>query len=106
MNGPPPPHAWRAPMTNTADDRLRWYALQTKLKQEARAEDNLRHWKIETLAPKITTTTRRRDGTLAVSVAPLFPNYLFARFDAEALITKIRLTRGIQRVVGLGEYAT
>jgi transcription antitermination factor NusG len=39
-------------------------------------------------------------------VAPLFPNYLFARFDAAQQLAKVRLTRGVQGVVGFGEYAT
>jgi transcriptional antiterminator RfaH len=94
-------------MTNAAvADRCRWYVVQTKPKQEARAESNLRRWEIETLAPKLRELWRSRTGGSSYRVAPLFPNYVFARFDAEALAAKVRLTRGIQRVVGFGEYAT
>jgi transcriptional antiterminator RfaH len=88
------------------DDRFRWYVLQTKPKQEARAESNLQHWNIETLAPKIRELRQSRRGDSVYHISPLFPNYLFARFDGEALASKVRLTRGVQRVVGFGEYAT
>ena len=85
---------------------LRWYVLQTKPKQEARAEANLRTANIETLAPKLRQRDYSHRNALPNRIVPLFPNYLFARFDAAVLLSKIRLTRGIQRVVGFGEYAT
>ena len=87
-------------------DRCRWYVVQTKPRQEARAESNLRRWNIQTLAPKLREVRRSAAGETSYRVAALFPNYLFARFDAEALAGKIRLTRGIRRVLGFGEYAT
>jgi transcriptional antiterminator RfaH len=94
-------------MTNVAAvDRQHWYVLQTKPKQESRAESNLRRWQIETLAPKLREPRQARDGQASYRVTALFPNYVFARFDAEALAAKVRLTRGIQRIVGLGEFAT
>ena len=83
-----------------------WYVIQTKPKQETRAELNLRRWNVETLAPRLREPRRARYGELSFRVMPLFPNYVFARFDADTLLTKVRLTRGIQRVVGFGEYAT
>jgi transcriptional antiterminator RfaH len=89
-----------------SDTQANWYVVQTKPKQEARAEANLQQGGIPTLAPRIMESRRSRNGTVWFQSAPLFPNYLFARFDAEAVLTKVRLTRGVQRVVGLGEYAT
>jgi transcriptional antiterminator RfaH len=87
-------------------DRCRWYVVQTKPKQETRAEANLQRWEIQTLAPKLREPQLRKSGEVSYRVTPLFPNYVFARFDAEALAAKVRLTRGIQRIVGLGEPAT
>jgi transcriptional antiterminator RfaH len=89
-----------------SDTQSSWYVVQTKPKQEARVEMNLRQAGIATLAPRIVEARQSRNGTVWFQPAPLFPNYLFARFDAEALLTKVRLTRGVQRVVGFGEYAT
>jgi transcriptional antiterminator RfaH len=87
-------------------DRRRWYVVQTKPRQDARAESNLRRWNVQTFAPKVREWRRSAGGETSSHVTPLFPNYLFARFDADVLTAKIRLTRGIQRVVGFGECAT
>jgi transcriptional antiterminator RfaH len=87
-------------------ESTRWYALQSKPKQEERAEANLRGWGIETLSPKMREFRGSVSGGRSCRVTPLFPNYLFAHFDAAAMITKVRLTRGVHRVVGFGEYAT
>lgn len=87
-------------------DRSRWYVVQTKPRQDERAESNLHRWNVQTFAPRVRELRRSASGETSYRVAPLFPSYLFARFDAEALTAKVRLTRGIQRVVGFGEYAT
>src|SRR5690348_17884996 len=89
-------------MSNTPS----WYVVQTKPKQETRVEANLEQGGIPTLAPRIRESRRSRNGTIWCQPAPLFPNYLFACFDAATVLTKVRLTRGVQRVVGFGEYAT
>jgi transcriptional antiterminator RfaH len=86
-------------------EAARWYVVRTKPKQEARAEMNLRAWGVELLAPKVREMSARSRSGL-YSIAPLFPCYLFARFDAAILLPKIRLTRGVHSVVGLGECAT
>src|SRR5687768_18284515 len=105
---------WRCAIWNTGGaimaaaagvDPSRWYAVQPKARQEARAEANLRRWGLETLAPRLREPRPSRSGE-SFRVTPLFPNYLFARFDAANLLGKVRLTRGIRRVVGFGEYAT
>jgi transcriptional antiterminator RfaH len=87
-------------------DSKRWYAVQTKPKQEARAEANLRRWGVETCLPRLREWRLSRAGEKSCHMTPLFPNYLFAHFDATRLAGKVALTRGIQRVVGFGEYAT
>ena len=94
-------------MTSTGS--LLWYLVRTKSRQEARAESNLRSWGIETLAPK--TREKRCAGvdghqTYIDSEGRLFPNYLFARFDAAERLAQVRLTRGVHSVVGFGECAT
>jgi transcriptional antiterminator RfaH len=84
-----------------------WYAVRTKPKQETRAELNLHARGIEVLAPKVREPHSHRKSTaLSYAITPLFPGYLFARFAAAALLAKVRLTRGVQGVVGFGEYAT
>jgi transcriptional antiterminator RfaH len=88
-------------------ESARWYVVHTKPKQEARATKNLERWGLETLSPWIHEAhiARQRQGT-QYRVSPLFPGYIFARFDAATLLAKVRMTRGVHDVIGFGEYAT
>ena len=85
------------------EDTLRWYAIHTHHRQEDRAETNLRAWKIETFLPRL-----RKRRYIQYRVSPihltesLFPQYIFARFNADKLFRKIRLTRGVHSVVNFG----
>lgn len=86
-----------------------WYLIRAKPRQDARAETNLRSWGIETLAPKVRNrggSRIRRRTLIAHAEAPLFPGYIFAKFDAIEQLQKVRLTRGVQSIVGFGEPAT
>ena len=81
-----------------------WYVLYTHLKQEERANENLRSWGVETLHPKL--RTRRYNeftGAPAYITQPLFPRYLLAKFNAREQLPKIRFTRGVHNVVCFGE---
>lgn len=81
----------------------RWYAVHTNPKQEERASSNLRAWGVETLHPKIRSRRRNQFSGVASSITqPLFPRYIFARFNAKKLITKIWFTRGVHCVVSFG----
>ena len=80
-----------------------WYALHTHPKEEDRAANNLIAWKVETFNPKI--RERRVNsftGAATYEKKPLFPRYIFARFDAAVMLSKICFTRGVRRVVGFG----
>jgi transcriptional antiterminator RfaH len=84
-----------------------WYALQTKPKQEFRAELNLKAWRVETFTPKIKGRRRAYSGVVkAPVIKPLFPGYIFARFNPETLLHKIVFTRGVQNVVSFGGNPT
>lgn len=81
-----------------------WYVLHTHLKQEQRANENLRSWGVETLYPKL--RTRRYNeftGAPTYLTQPLFPRYIFARFNVREQLTKIRFTRGVHNVVCFGD---
>jgi transcriptional antiterminator RfaH len=83
-----------------------WYVLQTKPRQEVRAESNLRFWGVETLAPMLKERcVVRQSGQAPYRLKPLFPGYIFARFESTRL-AKVRLTRGVHNVVGFGGCAT
>jgi transcriptional antiterminator RfaH len=72
-----------------------------------RAEANLRAGGIEVFAPRIRQPFPKRGSTeCSDRVEPLFPSYIFARFELAVFYRKIRLTRGVHTIVGLGESAT
>jgi transcriptional antiterminator RfaH len=80
-----------------------WYAIHTHPKEEDRATSNLRAWNVETFNPKI--RERRLNpftGAPSYERKPLFPRYIFARFNAGTLLSKICFTRGVQSVVSFG----
>jgi len=90
-----------------APESDRWYVIRSKPKQEERAASNLRAWGIETFMPQFREPCNAgRSSEPRYRVKPLFPGYLFARFDAWSLYAKVRLTRGVHDIVGLGECAT
>ena len=89
---------------NSAENSLRWYVIYTHPQQEARADKNLRAWRVETFFPKI---KERRfslyaPGNRAFVTKPLFPRYIFARFRVSELFHKVCFTRGVNSIVSFG----
>jgi transcription elongation factor/antiterminator RfaH len=88
-------------------NNVRWYALHTHRLQEERASENLNAWGVETFSPKY--RERRPNpytGRPVYFTRPLFPRYIFARFDAGRSLRKVWFTRGVHRVVGFGDGPT
>lgn len=83
---------------------VRWYAIHTKSRQEERANSNLTAWKVETFLPQLKRRSPRQRSNWVSK--PLFPRYIFARFDHSRLFNKVNYTRGVQNVVSFGGYAT
>ena len=84
-----------------------WYVIRTKPHQEERADSNLRAWGIETFSPWLRARHYNSlSRGLTYSIKPLFPRYIFARFNAELMYHKIRFTRGINNVIGFGGIPT
>jgi transcriptional antiterminator RfaH len=82
----------------------RWYAVQTRPKQEERAAMNLRGSGLTTFLPMI--RPKRREHSPALAAAPLFPRYLFVRCDIAHCSSRIRYTRGVAKVLGTSEGPT
>ncbi|MBA3240909.1 MAG: hypothetical protein H0T60_06750 [Acidobacteria bacterium] len=83
---------------------LRWYVLHTHVRQENRAESNLRVMNIETFVPRY--RQRRRNQFRAKPIyytSALFSRYIFARFSLEEMLRKVRYTRGVRGVVCVGD---
>ena len=88
----------------TEANSRQWYVVQTNIKQEDRANDNLRAWGVETLHAKLRTPRYNEFTGLPTYVTqPLFPRYIFAKFNALAELSKVRFTRGVHNVVSFGE---
>jgi transcriptional antiterminator RfaH len=82
----------------------RWYAIHTKPKEEERATSNLLSWRVETFTPRIKERrVNRGTGKTTSLIKPLFPRYIFARFDASKMLHKIYYTRGVHSVVSFGD---
>jgi len=85
------------------EDIPRWYVVHTHPKQEARANNNLLAWGVETLSPKLRMRRHNQfTGAPSYISRPLFPRYIFAKFDARKQLSKIWFTRGVHQIVSFG----
>ncbi len=85
------------------EDTPQWYVVHTNPKQEERANSNLRAWGVETLNPKLRTRRYNQfTGAPTYVAQPLFPRYIFAKFDAGRQLPKIWYTRGVHEIVNFG----
>jgi transcriptional antiterminator RfaH len=85
---------------------MHWYALSTKPRQEELADMNLQRLGVETFYPQLREdrVVRRKRQT---TVGPLFPGYLFARFDAERQYRAVNYAQGVRKLLTFGdEFAT
>jgi transcription elongation factor/antiterminator RfaH len=81
-----------------------WYAIYTKLNQEERANSNLKAWEVETFSPQLKERHYAHfTGKYAYQIKPLFPRYIFARFNLELLLSKVKFTRGVNGIVSYGK---
>lgn len=77
-----------------------WYALQVRTTHEKRVADMLDQKGYEHFLPLYRVRRRWSDRVKEVD-QPLFPGYLFCRFDAHARAGILK-TAGVARVVGIG----
>ena len=76
-----------------------WYALQFKLNSHNVAAKNLNRQGFETFLPLHDTSSRRLSRFINTS-KPLFPGYMFIKFDsAESEWYKINSTYGVSRLI-------
>ncbi len=80
--------------------KLPWYALQVRTRYERMVFDSLVDKGYEAFLPLCHTTRQWSDRQKKVS-APLFPGYLFCRFNAQERSPIIR-TAGMIQIVGYG----
>ncbi|MDU8501532.1 transcription/translation regulatory transformer protein RfaH [Pseudomonas syringae] len=89
-------------MSLSAQD-ARWYLIQTKPRQEARAEEHLRRQHFQCYRPL--QVDAKKTATRAQADEPLFPGYLFIHMDqVQDNWYPIRSTRGVSRIVTFGGH--
>ena len=82
-----------------------WYVIQTKPKKEEEATSYLSTKGVEIFSPLIETFSLR-NGRMNKELKPLFPGYLFGKFDLDQNYPLVRWARGVKKILGFGEYPT
>jgi transcriptional antiterminator RfaH len=79
-----------------------WYCIRSHLKHEHIAAAHLRLIpELEVFNPRLRLLRSTRRGRVWFTES-LFPNYLFARFDLESTLEKVRYTPAVARVLQFG----
>lgn len=78
-----------------------WYTVNTKPQHERVAELSLQKLGVETFYPQLKQrkVIRRRAET---RIGPLFPRYLFARFQLDTHYRAVTYARGVRNIVTFG----
>ena len=83
---------------------MHWYLVQSKPHQENLADLNLQRLGVETLCPQLKQFKRIRWRKQEVT-GPLFPGYLFAKFDVCKQYRTVYYASGVRKVVTFGDVA-
>ena len=85
------------------DDNLQthWYLVRTKTGKERWVRDQLASRVPEVFLPMLKAKVPRW-GRMAVSIAPLFPCYVFARFDLQSQYFDVKYMAGVRAIVSAG----
>ena len=77
---------------------LKWYVVQSKPREEVRAEYFLKEKGFQVYLPlmEVAITRGFRD---VMKEKPLFPGYLFCHFDAENSLAYVRWTKGVVKIL-------
>jgi transcriptional antiterminator RfaH len=78
-----------------------WYVIHTKPGNEHRVETNLSNQAIEAFLPLL-EVLQDSHGKIVQKIKPLFPNYLFAKLDIDVHYYKVKWTRGVSKILGVG----
>ncbi len=82
---------------------MEWYVIQTKPKKEGEATNYLTTKGVDIFGPKIEAFSLRA-GKMVKEMKPLFPGYLFGKFDLKQDYPLVRWGRGVRNILGFGEY--
>ena len=82
-----------------------WYVIQTKPKKEGESTSYLSTRGLEIFSPLIETFSSR-NGRMNKELKPLFPSYIFGKFDLEKDYPLVRWARGVKKILSFGGYPT
>jgi transcriptional antiterminator RfaH len=88
-------------MENPVSEQPRWFCIRSKPKRQDVAASHLRSFGIEVFNPQLRYRKPTRRGP-AWCVAPLFPNYLFARFELLTFFRRARYAFGVSEILRFG----
>lgn len=89
------------PMQDALAESKHWYAVRCKPRQEHIALTNIDRAGITTFLPLITESKGIKQRVLW-SRGPLFPGYLFAKFDVATDYRIVKYARGVHGIVSFG----
>jgi transcriptional antiterminator RfaH len=78
-----------------------WYAVNTKTRCEAIACASLDRHGVEVFLPMLRERKVLR-GKCRPTTSPLFPRYLFAKFDVSSQLRTVKYARGVKNIVTFG----
>ena len=78
-----------------------WYAVNTKSRCEAIACASLERHGVEVFLPML-RERKALHGKCAQTTSPLFPRYLFAKFDVSCQLRAVNYARGVKGIVTFG----
>jgi len=81
------------------ENKMQWYAVYTKPKREDAVAGSLENAGIEVFNPRL-KQKKYMQGAYRNKISPLFPCYVFVKFEPETTSHMIKYTRGVKRVVG------
>jgi transcriptional antiterminator RfaH len=83
------------------NDGTAWYLIRTKTGKERWVKDQLQATVPEVFLPLLKAKVPRW-GRMAMSVGPLFPCYVFARFDLQRSYFEVKYMAGVRGIVSAG----
>ncbi len=78
-----------------------WYVIQTKPANEHRVEAHLSGQEIAVFLPMLETFGYLH-GKMVLKIKPMFPSYLFAKLDIQVAYYRVKWTRGVNKILGIG----
>jgi len=82
-------------------DAANWYLIRTKTGKERWVRDQLSRAVPEVFLPMLRAKVSRW-GRMSTGLGPLFPCYVFARFDLEARYFDVKYMTGVRGIVSAG----